>query len=262
VTLLVGVLCSNGVVIAADRQATHGGMGQQTVGQSVTKVQVINGEALYATSGHKGLGQQLHAVVDREQPGFKNQPYALNIFNLQQAVRPIVEAAFQTARHAAGVLGNAAAAGDCICGGLLAAGFQDGLKLVEITPQLGVEYMTPDMPFISMGSGKASPDPFLGFLRKVFWPTALPTLQEGALAAYWTIQHAIEMKVVGVGFGVDVFAAEPAETTYRARKLDDAEVDEHIDFIRAAEQALRGVPQALTETPKNAADVAAPPTLK
>jgi Proteasome subunit len=70
VTLLVGVLCSNGVVIAADHQATHGGMGQQTVGQSVTKVQVINGEALYATSGHKGLGQQLHAIVERKQPEF------------------------------------------------------------------------------------------------------------------------------------------------------------------------------------------------
>jgi len=60
------------------------------------------------------------------------------------------------------------------------------------------------MPFITMGSGKASADPFLGFLRKVFWPVAPPTIQEGALAAYWTIQHAIDMKVSGVGFGVDV----------------------------------------------------------
>jgi hypothetical protein len=47
------------------------------------------------------------------------------------------------------------------------------------------------MPFISLGSGKLSADPFLGFLRKVYWPTKLPTIQEGALAACWTIQHAI-----------------------------------------------------------------------
>jgi hypothetical protein len=87
---------------------------------------------------------------------------------------------------------------------LLAAGFKDGLKLIEITPQVAVEFMTADMPFISMGSGKASADPFLGFLRKVFWPAGLPTLQEGALAAYWTIQHAIDMKVAGVGFGVEL----------------------------------------------------------
>jgi hypothetical protein len=81
-------------------------LGQQTVGQSVIKVQVINGEALYATSGHKGLGQQLHAIVERKQPEFKNHGYASNIVKLQEAARPILEAGFQTARQAAGVLGT------------------------------------------------------------------------------------------------------------------------------------------------------------
>ena len=210
-TLLVGVLCSNGAVIAADRQATHGALGQQTVGQSVTKVQVIRGEALYATSGHKGLGQQLCAIVEGKQQEFKNQGYDRNIAKLQEALRPVIDAGFQTAKHAAAVIGNAAAASDCLCGGLLAAGFKDGLKLVEITPQVAVEYLTSDMPFISMGSGKASADPFLGFLQKVYWAKNLPTIQEGALAAYWTIQHAIDMKVTGVGFSVDVFILESAE---------------------------------------------------
>jgi hypothetical protein len=32
-TLLAGVLCSNGAVIAADRQALHGAMGQMIVGR-------------------------------------------------------------------------------------------------------------------------------------------------------------------------------------------------------------------------------------
>ena len=36
--------------------------------------------------------------------------------------------------------------------------------------------MTKDMPFISLGSGKMSADPFLGFLRKVYWPSNLPTI--------------------------------------------------------------------------------------
>jgi 20S proteasome alpha/beta subunit len=198
VTLLVGVLCSNGAVIAADRQASHGAMGQPTVGQSVTKVQVLHGAALYATSGHKGLGQQLCAVVDGKQPEFKNQRYDANIVKLQEALRPLVNNALNTAGLATRVIGNAAVA-DSWCGGLLAAGFKDGLKLVEITPQVAVEYMTDDMPFISMGSGKPSADLFLGFLQKVFWSSKLPTVQEGALAAYWTIQHAIDMKISGVG---------------------------------------------------------------
>lgn len=261
-TLLVGVLCSNGAVVAADRQATHGGLGQQTVGQSVTKVQVIRGEALYATSGHKGLGQQLCAVVDNKQQEFKNQAYDRNIIKLQEAMRPIVDAAFQTARHAAGVLGSSTAASDCVCGSLLAACFKDGPKLVEITPQLSVEYMTDDMPFISLGSGKQSADPFLGFLRKVYWPTKLPTIQEGALAAYWTIQHAIDMKVSGVGFSVDVFTLEcaPGAKTYSARRLEDAEVAEHVEFIKASEDAMRAVRERIT-APPSVGPIATPPTM-
>lgn len=180
---------------------------------------------------------------------------------LQEALRPIIDVGYQTAKHAAGVIGNVAAANDCMCGSLLAAGFSDGLKLIEITPQLAVEYMTKDMPFISMGSGKLTADPFLGFLRKVYWPNDLPTLQEGALAAYWTIQHAIDMKVPGVGFSVDVFTIEPSGKTFAARKLDDAEVTEHVEFIKASEEALRGVRDAITAPPAAQAPIAAPPTL-
>jgi hypothetical protein len=94
-------------VIAADRQATHGAMGQQTVGQSVTKVEVVHGEALYATSGHKGLGQQLCAIINARQPEFKRQGYDRQLAKLQEAFRPFIDAGFQTAKHAAGVVGNA-----------------------------------------------------------------------------------------------------------------------------------------------------------
>ena len=85
---------------------------------------------------------------------------------LQEAFRPLIDAGFQTAKHAAGVVGNAIAAAECMCGSLLAAGFNDGLKFVEITPQVAVEYMTKDMPFISMGSGKADRRPVPGLSPK------------------------------------------------------------------------------------------------
>jgi 20S proteasome alpha/beta subunit len=261
VTLLVGVLCSNGAVIAADQQATHGAMGQYTVGQAVTKVRVINGETLYASSGHHGLGQQLCSVVEGQRQQFKNHPYVTCISELQEKLRPFVNNALTTAGLAARLVGNTAAMSDAWCSGLLAAGFKDGLKLVEITPQVAVEYMTKDLPFISMGSGKPSADPFLGFLRKVYWPTTLPTIQEGALAAYWTIQHAIDMKVFGVGFSVDVFVVEPSDETFKARKLDDAEIAEHVDFMKSSEEAMRSVREALTVSPATQTPSAEPPTL-
>jgi 20S proteasome alpha/beta subunit len=62
-TLLVGILCSDGAVIAADRQTTHGSLGRQTVGQTTVKVTPIKAKVLLASSGHRGLGQQFcHAL--------------------------------------------------------------------------------------------------------------------------------------------------------------------------------------------------------
>ena len=82
------------------------------------------------------------------------------------------------------------------------------------------------------------------------------------MAAYWTIQHAIEMKVSGVGFSVDVFVIAPSDKTFIARQLDETEVREHVEFIKASEEALRGVREAMTAPPAIQAPVAAPPTLK
>lgn len=70
------------------------------------------------------------------------------------------------------------------------------------------------------------------------------------------------MKVSGVGFSVDVFIVEPIDKVYRARQLDDAEVDEHADFMKASEEALRGVREALTKPPASQTTSEAPPTLQ
>ena len=69
------------------------------------------------------------------------------------------------------------------------------------------------------------------------------------------------MKVAGVGFSVDVFVVAPSDKTYKARKLDDAEVADHADFIKASEEALCGVREALTKSPATQGPTETPPTL-
>jgi hypothetical protein len=77
--------------------------------------------------------------------------YAQSIADLQNHFRVLVNRALQTAGLAAPLIGTP----DAWCGTLLAAPFRDGLKLVEITPQVAVEHMTEEIPFISMGTAKA-----------------------------------------------------------------------------------------------------------
>lgn len=247
-TLLVGILCTNGIVIAADRQAMHGTAGSPTVAQPATKVTPIDGKALFATSGHVGLGQQLTAVIEKRLKEFGNHKYHAAIKHVQKDFRDIIDPALKTAGFAAQVYGPQAAASDATCGGLLAAGFSDGFKLVEITPQVGFEHATEDLSFISMGSGKFSADTFLGFLKDAFGPDKLPNIAEGALVAYWTVSHAIKMKVPGVGGEPDVFVLEPGKEGYVARQYEEAELIDHQEFIEEAENKLSSMADAFKKT--------------
>src|SRR5262249_15717617 len=131
-TLIVGIQCSNGVVVAADQQATHGALGAATVGQAITKVRIVGPDTLFAASGHAGLGQQVAAVIDRKRKDFANWPYSAVIKDVQKEFREIINPAFESARLAAQVYGPQAAQEQAVCGSLLAAPFKDGLHLIEI----------------------------------------------------------------------------------------------------------------------------------
>ncbi len=237
-TLVVGILCTDGIVVAADQQAQHGALGQPTVGQPMTKVEIIGTDTLFAASGHIGLAQQLAAVIERTRDRFDNQAYHGAIKHVQSAFREIINPALETAGYGVRVYGQQAAMELATCGCLLGAPFKKDLKLVEISPQASVELMTPQMPFIALGSGKNTADPFLGFLRDVYWKDRQPNLREGTLAAYWTVKHAIDMKIRGVGFAVEVFELKKSGTTAKARKLDDANLQEHDEFINSAKDAM------------------------
>lgn len=247
-------------MIAADQQATHGALGVQTVGQPTLKIELVGTEALFAASGRVGLAQQLASVIERRKGEFARKTYDNLIRDIQTDFRALINPAFDTATKAAPVIGHPAVQGDVICHSLLAAPFRDGVRLVEISPVVAVEVVNESLPFIALGSGKGSADPFLGFLRKVYWGDRPPSLVEGSLAAYWTIKHAIDMKVAGVGFDVDVCVLEKVDDKFRARQLAKEELLEHQSFIAEAEAAMRAVRTKMTAPPGEGAEpVSEPP---
>ncbi len=139
---------------------------------------MLPGGGLFASSGYVGLGQQVRAVIEHRRSEFDKQPYATAIRHVQDQVRPLLKSALEAAAIAARALGSAVVQ-EGVLHSLLVAPFKDGARMVEVTHQGAVEYLTPDLPFISIGSGKPTADPFLGFVRDVFWPKGQPTLQEG-----------------------------------------------------------------------------------
>jgi 20S proteasome alpha/beta subunit len=245
-TLLVGICCADGVVIAADQQATHGAVGQPpTIAQAIVKPQIIGGQAVYAFSGPVSVGQQIAAKITDLQPQFGGTKCAAMIPKIQAAIRDVLNPAFETAASAAKVMGQQLALQDVLCGSLLAAKFSDGIRLLDISPQGSCEILTPEkIACVCLGSGKPNGDPILRFLWNVYWKDQPPTLREATLAAYWTIQIAIELKTIMVGYETDVFVLEKhgaAGKHVRAHRLEADRLEEHNGFINAVRAQMRAV---------------------
>jgi hypothetical protein len=151
-----------------------------------------------------------------------------------------VNPAFATVTAAAPIFGVQAVQGDVLCGNLLVAKSSNGVSIMEITPVGAVEFYSKDLPYVCLGSGKQNSDPFLAYMWSVYFSNSLPTLSEGVLMAYWTIQTAMKLGTAHVGLGIDVFTLDPANSP-RIRELEEKELNGHQDFINEAANALRSV---------------------
>ena len=160
---------------------------------------------------------------------------------IRKAFREILDPLYQTARSVPGGFNEVAT------GAILAGGFKDAVHLVEFTHVCAVEKMTPDVPFISIGSGKSAADSLLGLLAQVYWPDRSPTLEEAKLAAYWTVQHAIDMRVPGVSFGTELFILRNQKDQLVAEELDAASASEHAEFVESIRDAMRSAVDFSTE---------------
>ena len=167
-TLIIGILCSDGALIAADRQITLGSMGQMTVGQAGTKVEILDHNVLFALTGYTGLGQEFQDAVSEYSDQFNRRDYSKIRDLLKGKLTPIVERAFAVARAAAPVVGANAAHVEAICGAIFSGVFKDGLSVVEITPQANCDRLTKSNPFVCLGSGKQNADPFISFDRELY----------------------------------------------------------------------------------------------
>ena len=240
-TLLVGIVCPGGAVIAADKQASHGAMGAITVTQATTKITQVDDGILYASSGPVGLGQQICHIIASDAKEIHNRNYHSYVTLAQKKIRELLDPAWTTARIAAQAIGNAALA-DAVCGSLLAARFKDGIKLIEISPQGGWEFLTDNLPFVCIGSGKQNADPFVRYLRSIFFDQQPPNLNEAVLAAYWTVRASIDAGSPGVGIGIDVFVLDNSDPKSAvARKLEAADLAEAQGFMQEAEDSWRGI---------------------
>ena len=242
-TLLVGIQCTDGLVIAADSASTFGAAGTMTINHPVRKIAIIRNEVIVAGTGQVGLGQRFEAAVDTLHAGKEWKGSA-------------IEKAKAMSSKGIGDFAQTGAPQGAF-GALVGFVHQGKPELCEFA----ITDFQPEMKgercwYVSMGSGQNLADPYLALMRMAFWQGGRPGLQTGIFTAAWVMHHAIEAAPGLIRAPIDIAVLEEG----KARLLEPDELQEHLTHVqesmvhfRAFEKTLLGTSDT-PELPKPPAD--------
>jgi 20S proteasome alpha/beta subunit len=226
-TILVGIKCKDGVLIGSDSSATFAAGQIRTIEQTTKKIEIIDGKIIVAGTGQIGLGQRFCNQVEQ---GWKDGVFkALGAIPMATKICGLAGADFASTQAPMGQYGA-----------LVAFPADHKLHLCEFaTSDFQPELKTENIWYASMGSGQLIADPFLGFMRNVFWSDGMPTLQDGIFIATWTLQHAIEVNAGGVNGPIQLAILKNEKIGPVARMLTQDEMNEHQQNVSGAMTHLR-----------------------
>ena len=239
-TLIVGIKCSDGIVLGADGAATLGTMGQNTIRQNARKLTILSHKIIVGVSGPVGLSQRINGRISDLYGAGKlvGQKSVDGMRTIREAIWPDIYGELQAASAAKNLIGPVATL-SALCHTVIALPLDKKFALLQFDQQGAPEEATQDLPFISIGSGQTTADPFLAFIRKIFWRDALPSLETGIFSALWTLSHAIEINPGGVADPIQIMILERDSKDFKARELAEEELQEHYEAISEAESVLR-----------------------
>ena len=228
-TILIGILCQDGIVVGADSSATFRAGHQNTIEQKCKKVEILcDGHAILAGTGGVGLAQRFSAIVEDYFAGRKNREKDFISIGRELSGRGIHD------------FNETAALNPLNFGALFAFASSRKLKLCEFqSGNFQPEFKTQDLWYVSMGSGQTICDPFLGLQRRVFWKDDKPpSLSNGIFATVWALQHAIDLNTGGIKDPIQVAVLEKGKNGACARILEEKELVEHRTNISSLEDYI------------------------
>lgn len=238
-TLIVGVLCEGGAVVGADGAVTLGpAPGRATIRQTYSKkLSLIKDRVIVGVSGHVGLAQIMKWQIEREYTKImQSHDHVPTMLATTEFIRPHVLNALSASN------------GQTVCGSIIATWVADNKPplMFQTDPWGNGEQVTEELPFVAIGSGQPIADPFIAFLRRVYWKNAnKPTLEEGLTSVLWTLRHAIDTHPGGVTDPMQIMVLEKVKTgallKWQARELKPEENEEHVERFTANEEKIRKV---------------------
>ena len=110
--------------------------------------------------------------------------------------------------------------------------------LIQFSPQWQAAHATVDLPFVALGGGQKTADPFLAFIRRTFWPTQrAPSLGDGIFAILWSLNSSSKAQPGGIGDPVQI-ATLSLGANWKAKILSPDELGPHQIMVEELEREL------------------------
>ncbi len=235
-TLLVGIVCKDGVVIGADGAATFGQSGGfNTIEQQTQKIDVIGDGVILVGTGEVGLNQRFRASVEEAWNNklFQKDPVEVGVLLSGEAIK-------QFSRTNVNLQ-------EIPYGSFVAFSSNKSAHLCEF----GYGNFQPELKdhriwYGSMGIGQRIADPFLGLMREVFWHEGQPSSYRQAIfVVTWTLRHAIKCNPGGINDPMQIAVLTTEKGKMKARILSEEELAEHQQSVEEAIIHLRDYPKKL-----------------
>ena len=229
-TLIVGIRCTDGVVVGTDSAMTFGPNAQQlTIEQrNREKIHILDDRIIVAGTGYIGLGQRFIETTERlwREKNFQNK----SAIEIGRLVSQNVIHDFSSTNVDRGGYGA-----------LVAVPNRHSAELIEFPEDnLQPEVKSDVNWYASMGSGQLVADPLLGFVRAVFWGDEPPNRQEGVFAATLVLKIACQMSPIGVAEPIQMAILYPERRDQlSARYLTEEELLEHEEVVSGAIENFR-----------------------
>lgn len=224
-TVLVGVKCTDGIVVGADSAATSAAGQVQLLKMASDKIDIVDGRVIVAGTGQIGLGQRFSAVV--------KEAHQSKLFQ-QTTMTAATQLAAASIRDFAAT--NAPMG---VFGALLAAPIEDHGQLIEFAvADFQPEVKSDKLNFVSMGSGQMLAEPFLSFVHRTFWRSKTPDVKSAVFGVYWALHHTIQCAPGFVGPPIVLAMLTKSPKGWVAEMIGDEDLGEQAEHMKAIEEHI------------------------
>ena len=195
-TVVIGIRCSDGIVMGSDGAATLMSQGVATAQQRSMRKLEANGRILTGFAGHSGLAQRLRGEIEPLLAPDKERDKLSTAARVQLVRRTVwqnvLELEMRAARDTRAALQSPGVDGAAHAELLVATAINGGPELIHFEESGAATIIAEDVPFVTIGAGQRIANPFIGFVRRVFWPSGLPTSAMATFSIMWTLRHVVD----------------------------------------------------------------------